>query len=407
MVNPIEPRVEHDRDRESVPTSSSGRMVVEFHTSIGLVDRTQWSALFPGTAEGYDMYRAFEAALPPDVSHGALTVKDVDRLVVAAPVFGIAYRVDTPFQGRLRQATDWLFQRVPRLLRFGVVGIGSPFSDNCNVGFAADLDTTGRRRRFSDLLVGLMAEAKRVRATILTVKSLGPEAVEFHDLLASAGYARMTSVPVVMLPLPYASLDHYFADLPRSTSAYLKRKLRGAEGIRIEYRDSTMGLDAKLNELYAATLAQSSVDYADFEKLHPDWFREVKDRLGERAQLMLCWRGAELLSFQLVLVGEKRLILCKLGMKYPEAREHNLYFVNFLKMIEYAIERGIPEIEMGATAYAAKLLFGGHLERRWIHFRCRNPILNRLAQSCAPLFDYERSDPELKVLRAKRPISIK
>ena len=50
---------------------------------------------------------------------------------------------------------------------------------------------------------------------------------------------------------------------------------------------------------------------------------------------------------------------------------------------------------MGATTYATKLLFGGHLERRWLHFRFRGSLSNRLLSPVAPLFDFERNDPEL------------
>jgi hypothetical protein len=115
---------------------------------------------------------------------------------------------------------------------------------------------------------------------------------------------------------------------------------------------------------------------------------------------MLCWRGEELLSFQLFLVGADRVLAKQIGMKYPESRELNLYFVNWLKLLEFAIERRIPSVEMGATTYATKLLFGGYLERRWLHFRFRGALWNTVLSPVAPLFDFERNDPELQKLDA-------
>ena len=73
-----------------------------------------------------------------------------------------------------------------------------------------------------------------------------------------------------------------------------------------------------------------------------------------------------------------------------------------IKIIEIAAQRGIPEIEMGATTYAAKLLFGGHLERRWLHFRFRRGWLNRVARPFYGFFDFERNEDELKKLAAER-----
>lgn len=373
----------------------------EVHASLGSVNQIEWDALFPGEIEGYDLYRAFEAVPGPGVSVGALTLRDETRMVAAAPLFRTAYRLDTPFQGRLRQATDWLNQKIPRLLQLEVVGIGSPSSDNCSLGFAVDLDGAARQSRFADLLKGLAKEADARAAAILAVKSLrGAEADEFHPVLTDAGYTRVTSVPVVMLPLPYASLDHYLSSLPAKTGSYLKRKMRSAAALRIEYRDSVAGIEDDINALLAATLAQSSVDYGDLEQVHPEYIRRVMERLGGRARLMLCWKDDTLLSFQLFLVGKKAIIANKIGMKYPDAREHNLYFVNWLAMIEFAIANDIPEIEMGATSYSAKLLFGGQIERRWLYFRFRNGVVNLLTKPLAPFFDFERNDPELVRLAA-------
>lgn len=354
-----------------------------------------------GAAEGYDLYRALEAVPQPGFTLGCLTVHQFGRLVAAAPMFEMVYRLDTPFQGKLRAITDRIHAHLPRLTSVSVLGLGSPMSDNCSIGFARDLDPAARAGALATMLDHLATEAKRRRSTVIALKSLGPEATQLHATATRAGFGRVTSVPVVMLPLPFASLDAYLASLPDKTSSYLKRKLRGAKDIRIEYRRSTAGIEGRLMQLYRSTLAQSSVDYGDLDDLHPGYFTELLSRLGDRAQLMLCWKGEQLLSFQVFIVGDKRIIANKIGMQYPEARDHNLYFVNWLKMIEFAIERGIPEIEMGATTYAAKLMFGGHLERRWLYFRFRNGIANRLVRPAHPYFDFERNDPGLKELHAK------
>ena len=372
----------------------------EIHASLGSVDKMEWNTLYPGNAESYDLYRAFEAVPGPGVSLGAMTLRDGARLIAAAPLFQTAYRLDTPFQSGLRKATDWVSAKAPTLLQLDVLGLGSPQSDNFSLGLAGDLDPLGRRAKFGEFLTGLAAEGEARKADILALKSLAAEAEEFHPQLCEAGYTRVTSVPVVMLPLPYASLDHYLSSLPPKTGSYLKRKMRSAAGLRIEYRSSVAGLEDEINALLAATLAQSSVDYGDLEQVHPQYIRRIMEQMGDKARLMLCWKDDALLSFQVFLIGETSIIANKIGMKYPEAREHNLYFVNWLKMIEFAIANNIPVIEMGATSYSAKLLFGGRIERRWLYFRFRNGVVNRLAKPLAPFFDFERNDPELVRLAA-------
>jgi hypothetical protein len=61
---------------------------------------------------------------------------------------------------------------------------------------------------------------------------------------------------------------------------------------------------------------------------------------------------------------------------------------------------------MGATTYATKLLFGGYLERRWLHFRFRGALANMALSPAAPLFDFERNDPELQKLPEVARISM-
>jgi hypothetical protein len=143
--------------------------------------------------------------------------------------------------------------------------------------------------------------------------------------------------------------------------------------------------------LFQSTLENSKVDYGEFEQLHPRYFPSVVNGLGTNAQIVLCWHEDELLSFQLALLGRDRLIAKQIGMKYPQARDFNLYFVNWLELIDFAIAKRIPRIEMGATTYATKVLFGGYLERRWLYFRFRNTVLNRITGPIAPLFDFEKS----------------
>lgn len=371
-----------------------------YHTyhSFAAIPRDAWERMLPGEPENADFYRVVEHVPPPGFELGAIAGFDGTTMVAAAPLFRVAYRYDTPLQGRMRQIGDWIHAHFPRLISLPVIGIGSPMSDNCAVGFAPELSASECAQAFDGMLHHLADEARHAGSALLAIKALDRLAELLEEPLARHGYKRVTSVPLVMLDLPFRSLDQYLDSLPEKTGCYFRRKMKSANKVRIEYRRSITGLEARINELFENTLQQSSVDYGDFERLHPDYFAKVVHELGERAQFMLCWRGDQLLSFQLFLVGENRVLAKQIGMQYPEARELNLYFVNWLKLIDYAIEHRIPRVEMGATTYATKLLFGGYLDRRWLHFRFRGAIANALLNPLASLFDFERNDPELKKL---------
>ena len=373
----------------------------EVYPSIASVPRAVWETMLPGEPEGWDYYRAVEDAPPPAFKLGAIAALDGDEVVAAAPMFRVAYRIDTPLQGRLRQIGQWVFERAPRLVSLPVIGIGSPMSDNCTVGFAPWLSPAQRNVAFDAMLAKLEAVAAEEKSALVAVKSIDGLADGLQPSLGAHRYNRVTSVPLVMLDLPYASMEQYLSGLRGKTRAYLKRKMRASLQVRTEYRTSLAGLEHEVFRLFQDTLRQSKVDYGEFEQLTPDYFPCVLARLGERAQLALNWHGQDLVGFQLSLIGEKRIVTKHIGMRYPQARELSLYFLNWMQMIEFAIARGIPAVEMGATTYATKLLFGGHLSRRWLYFRFRGDIANRLLRPLAPLFDFERNDPELKTLEQR------
>jgi len=358
----------------------------------------------PDEAEGWDFLQAVEPMPPPGFTLGALAVTRGDALLAAAPAFTVDYRIDTPLQGRLRQLGDWLYGHVPRAVSFPVIGIGSPMSDTCSIGFCPSLGPAERAQVFAMMLAELHREARARKDWLLSLKGLRTEiAEEFAPSLAEHGYMRVTSVPVVKLRLPFKTLEEYFASLPKKTAAYFRRKLRAAAELRIEYRTSLAGLEALVYKLFQSTLAQSKVDHGEFQQLDPAYFAKVVSELGDKAQLMLCWRGAELLSFQLFLIGADQVVAKQIGMKYPEARAYNLYFVNWIELIKRAIERRVPLVEMGATTYATKLLFGGYLERRWLYFRPRDDWAKPIFRRLSPMFDFESNDPELKALDARIP----
>ncbi len=386
------------RSQAPAPSGLAGRLAIRSYDSIAAIPRADWERLLPGEPESWDFYTAVETVPPPGFKLAAIAAFDGERIVAAAPLFRVAYRIDTPLQGRLRAVGDWVHARFPRLVSFPVIGIGSPMSDNCALGFAPELSDADCVHAFEGLLMHLSQLARAEKSALLAVKSLDRSAEQLAPALARQGYKCVTSVPLAMLDLPYRSLDHYLGSLPEKTGSYFKRKMRSAKKVRIEYRSSIAGLEDKIARLFDATLAQSKVDYGDFEKLDPQYFPRVVHGMGDKAQLMLCWQGDELLSFQLFLVGRDRVLAKQIGMKYPEARELNLYFVNWLKLIEFAIEHRIPSVEMGATTYATKLLFGGYLERRWLHFRFRGGLWNRALDPVARFFDFERNDPELAKL---------
>jgi predicted N-acyltransferase len=168
-------------------------------------------------------------------------------------------------------------------------------------------------------------------------------------------------------------------------------------------RTSIAGIESEILSLYDETRSQSGVDYGDFEKLSPDYFRGVMQSLGDRAVLMLYWRGEELLGFNLLFVEKQRVIDKFIGMHYPQAREHNLYVLSWMTNVRFCLERGIRCLQTGQTAYASKVRFGSRLEKSWLYYKHRGRAMNSLFRTFGPLVPPDKADPDLAALAKKAP----
>jgi hypothetical protein len=377
-----------------------------FCASVGAVGAGAWATLLPGRGEDWTYFRTLEAVPPPQFRLGAIVVEEDGRVLGVAPVFRTAYRFDTSLQRSWRSVGDMLYRRLPRLVSRELLSLGSPLSDNSHIGISPDLAPERRQAVLSEVLGCLSSTARAEGIPLIAAKSLSTdEADVYAPTFLAHGYTRVTTIPNVILDLPYYDLEDYLASLPEKTGSYLRRKWRSASKVTIEHPRSIEGLESEINALYRATLAQSHVDYGNFGPVHPDYFASVLREAGDRARVTLCRVAGELVSFQLYMRGRDTVYAKGIGMKYPQARDHNLYFLNWREMIQYCLRQRIPRISMSGTTYAAKLLIGGRLEQRWIFFRFQNPVMNVVAPWLAGVFDFESNDPELRALRAGGGIS--
>lgn len=385
--------------------SNRGRLEARIHSGVSAIDAVAWDRLFPGDPECHAYYRACEAAPPPAFRLGAVSVERQGLVVAAAPFFRLDYRLDTPLQGRWRPLGEWLHKRLPRLVKVPLLCLGSPLADRCHIGVAPGLDQAEAGAALRALLGAIRAEAERNGVSLIAVKDLSAEDAGLADTaLAAAGFARTASLPVAVLDLPFKDEQAYLASLSAATRKDIRRKLRSAAAVRIEQRQDIRDIEDRIVALYDETRGQSGVDYGDFERLTPAYFSGVVQALGPKATVMLYWLGEELIGFNLLLVGTDRVIDKFIGMRYPLAREMNLYAVSWLANVRFCIERGIARLQTGQTAYASKVRFGSRLEPSSVYFRHRGRVINKLFRTFGPMLAFDKLDPELKALAAARRI---
>jgi hypothetical protein len=366
-------------------------------SGIDRLPQAEWDACFPGEAEGWVYLKACGGPVA--------AVMDADGLLLAAPLFEMEYRLDTPFQeGRAAAVARILSRLLPGLMVWRLLGVGSALTERCPVALRPGLSAERRLWAMMAFLDLLEREAARRRARLLAFKDVAaPEADWLSPLLAEAGYATINSLPVAALDLRGLGEEAaYLQRLSAGTRKDIRRKLKAASAqLRIEHRAEAGDLLPRIEALYESTRTQSSLHYGDFEELPAGYFRTVPAALGDRARFVLYWVGDRLAAFNLLLLGDDRVIDKFLGMEYPLARDHNIYAVSWMENVRFALRTGRHLLQSGQTAYASKLRFGSVLVPSAIHVHCRIGPLNGLLRRLAPWLAFDRWDPELRARAAE------
>jgi len=365
--------------------------------SIGDFGQREWDRLFAGELENWSYYRAIERSQLAGFEWLYFAVRDDGgNLLAAVPAFVTDYRLDTTLTGPLRRVTGAIARVFPRLLRQRLLSLGSPVGEVCHLGFDDGLDRAGQARLLDILFHKVEKYARRRAISMLAAKDAAMAQDDLWAAVAAAhGLRRQPSLPTALLDIRFDSLDAYLATLSRATRKDLRRKLEASAAIRIEWRENIDDILDEVMRLYRATLAHAALT---FEQLTPEFFTGVLRDLGPRARCATYWLDDRLVAFNFVLHDGEVLLDKFLGMDYAFARRYNLYYLTWLKNIDYCIGHGLKRYQSGQGLHREKLRLGSRLSANWLWYRHRNRVFDTIFAAFERLFRLDRRDPELAAL---------
>jgi hypothetical protein len=204
-----------------------------------------------------------------------------------------------------------------------------------------------------------------------------------------AGFTLVAGQALAYVPIDFSHPDEYLAMRSAGRRKDLRRKLKSLQQLRIttvptggQFGD--VALREELYSLYLAVYAQSEIH---FDLLTPEFFRAVLTDAGSGGVVFMYHRGEELVGFNLCFVCMGKLIDKFIGLRYPQARELNLYFVSWMHNLEYALRAGLKFYVAGWTDPQVKRDLGARFTWTVHAVYARNPLLRWTLRRLRRMFE--------------------
>src|SRR5215471_15767856 len=243
-----------------------------------------WRQALQNKCKDHRYYEIVEETLECGFEHHYLLLEDATGDVLAIqPVFFVRQNLVEGVPGKIRSIVDAVRKVFPRFLTMRVLMVG------CGAG-TGDLGACDQKDEAwvaNALQATLRIYAKRNKASLVVFKDFPANYRSPLETLVSNAYARIPSMPMTRLPLPYANWDEYFATLGKATRKDLRRKFRKTERaakIEMEVVNNVTSLVDEIHPLYLAVHERSPLK---FETLTKDYFRAIGQRMPDRARFFI------------------------------------------------------------------------------------------------------------------------
>ncbi len=358
------------RGTSSGLASVAGELRVAVRGTFDHLSAAEWLALFPDHPDPFENVRLIAACGMDTASFQNVTVTLDGAALLVIPCFFARFDAVSMAEGRARSVLRVVSRAVPSLLRPRLCGIGLVECEWGAVGVRDGVPAVLLARAWELGMEAVEGLARENGSNVQVMLDLHPGVLGRLPSAVRERFAPADTSPCARVPLPFASLEGYFASLSRSTRQRLRRRMRAGSVLRVE---RTMAVGAHLPrmiELYAETVARSPVVLG---VQRPVYFERVCGEVPG-AHYVLYFLGEELLAFNLLIARDGVLIDKYFCMSEAVGREHNLYFVSWVENVRYCIENKFHTYHAGPGAEGTKSHLGCEFVRTHTLFRHRSAI---------------------------------
>ena len=215
----------------------------------------------------------------------------------------------------------------------------------------------------------------------------------FASACEAEGYVLLEGQALAWVPIDFSSGDEYLSRLSSGRRKNIRRKLRSRADLDIEIvstGDARFDDEATLTEFYTLfdnVYAQSEIH---FDRLSADFFRVLLRDTQSGGVVFVYRHAGQMIGWNLCYEEGGKLIDKYIGFAYPQAREHNLYFVSWMHNLDYARQQGLTHYVAGWTDPEVKSFLGASMTFTRHAVYARNPMLRALLRRLGGHFESDR-----------------
>jgi len=352
-----------------------------------------WRRAFHNKCKDHRYYEIVEETVEGDFDYRYLLLQDGSGKTRAIqPVFFVRQNLIEGVPGKISSIVDRIRKVLPRFLTMRVLMVGCA----AGTGDLSACDETDELWVANALQATLSTYARNSKASLIVLKDFPATYRSKLETFPLNGYARIPSMPMTRLPLPYKDWDEYFRTLSKATRKDLRRKFRKAEQAPKIEMEVVSDITSLVDEIYPLYLAVHERSSLKFETLTKDYFRTIGRRMPERARFFI-WRQLDkIVAFSFCLVCDDKIYDECIGLDYSVALDLHLYFYTLRDILSWALEQGLKYYYSNPLNYEPKLHLDCELVPLDLYVMHTSPLLNPIFRRLIKYLGPTRHDPVLQ-----------
>src|SRR5947208_1092089 len=268
-------------------------------TLSGVRDLEAWKRAFQDKCKDHRYYELIDETLANEFEyHYALLEDDSGNVRAIQPIFFVRQNLVEGMRGAFRKIVDLVRKTFPQFLTMRVLMIG------CAAG-AGDLgvcDSNDERWTAEALGATLRNYARENKASLVVFKDVPAGYRSTLSVLSKNGYARVPSMPMTRVALPYQNFDEYLQALGYVSRKSLRRKFRKTERAAKIEMEVVNDISTQIDAIYPLYLQVHERSPMKFETLTKEFFCRISHSMPEQARFFIWRQSGKIIAFSLCLI---------------------------------------------------------------------------------------------------------